>query len=55
MTTATACRHHYWIEPTDTRIGNETLNAICLRCWRWRTFPKVQVRRDWSGRLKEDP
>jgi cytochrome c5 len=55
MTTATACRHHWVVEATDARIGNETLDAVCKLCAATRTFPKVQMGRDWSGRLKEDP
>ena len=49
MTTAITCRHHWWVEPSDVRIGNTTLKALCLRCWRWRTFPKFGDR-DWGGR-----
>ena len=41
--------HHWWIEPSDVRQGNETLNAVCLRgfirCWR--TFPKVVWKDSW--------
>ena len=44
--------HHYWIEPPDVRVGNTTLNAVCLKCWCWRRYIKFPFR-DWGGRMQE--
>ena len=54
MTTTTACRHRWLIEPVDARQGNKTLNAVCKHCDARRTFPKVQETRDSWGRRKEE-
>ena len=33
--------HHWLIEATDTRQGNETLDAVCKLCGATRTYPKA--------------
>ena len=52
MVTVAVCKHRWWIEPPDARVGNTTLNAVCLRCWHWRTYIKFPFR-DWGGRKQE--
>jgi hypothetical protein len=49
---ALPCSHWWIVEPTDARVGNDTLDAECKWCGATRTYPKMIVR-DWGGRLQE--
>jgi hypothetical protein len=44
--------HHWWIEATDARVGNENLDAVCKLCDATRTFPKF-IARQWGGRMEK--
>jgi len=44
--------HHWWVEPTDARVGNENLDAVCKLCDATRTFPKF-IARQWGGRIEK--
>jgi len=52
MVTVAVCKHRWWVEPPNVRVGNTTLNAVCLKCWCWRRYIKFPFR-DWAGRMQE--
>ena len=43
--------HRWWLHPAHIQVVEGKIRGLCLRCWCWREFPRLEDK-DWAGRLK---